>query len=189
MQTIAIVDYGSGNLRSAAKAFERAAADGAGADIVVTDDVEAIRRRRLAQLQKDAEDRAKWSRAGHGTLHTLTEKDFFGRAKESDRILVIFHRSGSSRIAQDFQEHIARIAERHMETFFAVIDAEKSQFLCNKFQIRVLPSVMLCVGGNVKQLLHGLDRIAPSGKFNLIEMEQTLFDLGILTNTNMADDA
>ncbi len=43
MQTIAIVDYGSGNLRSAAKAFERAAADEGGADIVVTDDVEAIR--------------------------------------------------------------------------------------------------------------------------------------------------
>lgn len=39
MQTVAIIDYGSGNLHSAAKAFERAARDnGIAARIVVTDD-------------------------------------------------------------------------------------------------------------------------------------------------------
>jgi imidazole glycerol-phosphate synthase subunit HisH len=43
-QTIAIVDYGSGNLKSAAKAFERAAREtGADARIVVTDDPETVR--------------------------------------------------------------------------------------------------------------------------------------------------
>ncbi|MDP2123138.1 MAG: imidazole glycerol phosphate synthase subunit HisH [Parvibaculum sp.] len=41
---VAIIDYGSGNLRSAAKAFERAARDGGmTADILVTSDPEAIR--------------------------------------------------------------------------------------------------------------------------------------------------
>ncbi|KQV09286.1 imidazole glycerol phosphate synthase subunit HisH [Devosia sp. Root105] len=45
MSTVTIIDYGSGNLRSAAKAFERAAREaGTGDDIVVTDDVEAVRR-------------------------------------------------------------------------------------------------------------------------------------------------
>jgi glutamine amidotransferase len=43
--TVAIVDYGSGNLHSAAKAFERAAAEaGLAQDIVVTSDPEAVRR-------------------------------------------------------------------------------------------------------------------------------------------------
>ncbi len=41
--TVAIVDYGSGNLHSAAKAFERAAHDtGVGAKIVVTDDPDVV---------------------------------------------------------------------------------------------------------------------------------------------------
>ncbi len=45
MKTVTIVDYGSGNLRSAAKAFERAARErGVDAEIVVTDDVETVRR-------------------------------------------------------------------------------------------------------------------------------------------------
>jgi glutamine amidotransferase len=42
--TVAIVDYGSGNLHSAAKAFERAAAEaGTGQKILVTSDPEAVR--------------------------------------------------------------------------------------------------------------------------------------------------
>jgi glutamine amidotransferase len=41
---VAIIDYGSGNLHSAAKAFERAAAEGGtGARIAVTSDPEAVR--------------------------------------------------------------------------------------------------------------------------------------------------
>jgi glutamine amidotransferase len=44
MQTVAIIDYGSGNLRSAAKAFERASREtGANADIVVTADPAVVR--------------------------------------------------------------------------------------------------------------------------------------------------
>lgn len=43
--SVAIIDYGSGNLRSAAKAFERAAADrGLGETISVTDDPEKLRK-------------------------------------------------------------------------------------------------------------------------------------------------
>lgn len=44
MQRVAIIDYGSGNLHSAAKAFERAAREGgAGGEIVVTRDPAAVR--------------------------------------------------------------------------------------------------------------------------------------------------
>ncbi|MCQ8782342.1 imidazole glycerol phosphate synthase subunit HisH [Mangrovibrevibacter kandeliae] len=44
METVAIIDYGSGNLRSATKAFERAAREsGADAQIRLTDDPEVVR--------------------------------------------------------------------------------------------------------------------------------------------------
>jgi glutamine amidotransferase len=41
--TVALIDYGSGNLRSAAKALERAARDGTGEKIVVTADPDQVR--------------------------------------------------------------------------------------------------------------------------------------------------
>jgi len=43
-ETVAIIDYGSGNLRSAAKAFERAARDAGDARVLVTQDPDAVRR-------------------------------------------------------------------------------------------------------------------------------------------------
>lgn len=44
MQRVAIIDYGSGNLHSAAKAFERAAREGsAGSKIIVTSDPDIVR--------------------------------------------------------------------------------------------------------------------------------------------------
>jgi glutamine amidotransferase len=44
MQRVAIIDYGSGNLHSAAKAFERAQREsGANAQIIVTSDPAAVR--------------------------------------------------------------------------------------------------------------------------------------------------
>ena len=42
--TVAIIDYGSGNLRSAAKAFERAAREVRAGEVVVTADPEKVRR-------------------------------------------------------------------------------------------------------------------------------------------------
>jgi glutamine amidotransferase len=43
METVAIIDYGSGNLRSAAKAFERAAREaGLAREIVVTEDADVV---------------------------------------------------------------------------------------------------------------------------------------------------
>ncbi|MPZ11612.1 MAG: imidazole glycerol phosphate synthase subunit HisH [Kiloniellaceae bacterium] len=42
--TVVIIDYGSGNLRSAAKSLERAAAEAGGGPVVVTDDPAALSR-------------------------------------------------------------------------------------------------------------------------------------------------
>lgn len=42
--TVAIIDYGSGNLHSAEKTFQRMSREGAGEAIVVTSDAEAVRR-------------------------------------------------------------------------------------------------------------------------------------------------
>jgi len=42
--TVAIIDYGSGNLRSAAKSLERAAKEAGGGPVVVTDDPAALAR-------------------------------------------------------------------------------------------------------------------------------------------------
>ncbi|ABS62855.1 imidazole glycerol phosphate synthase, glutamine amidotransferase subunit [Parvibaculum lavamentivorans DS-1] len=84
---VAIIDYGSGNLRSAAKAFERAARDaGLSADVMVTSDPDAVRGADRVVLPGVGAfgDCAAGLRAVPGMAHALTEavrkegKPFFG---------------------------------------------------------------------------------------------------------------
>lgn len=152
------------------------------------DDIEAIRKRRLAEMKKKAENEVLWRRRGHGKQVRIPEKDFFQHAKEADRVVVLVSRPGTSRYSQDIEEHFARVAERHLETFFATLDADKSPFLCNKFQLRVMPSVIVVKNHEVDKILHGLDAFMQDGKFNTVFIERRLHSLGLLTHTDIADD-
>jgi len=57
---VAIIDYGSGNLKSASKAFERASREsGVNAKVELTSDAERVR---LADLFKDSSNRLEHAR-------------------------------------------------------------------------------------------------------------------------------
>ena len=153
------------------------------------DDLEAIRRKRMAEMRKEAEQKVMWKRNGHGSMQHITEKEFFARAKSCERMVAIMYRAGSSRYADDLVAHISRVAERHLETLFVTLDAEKSMFLCTKLQIRILPSLILVKDSEIDRLLLGLDQISSTGKFSTKGIEKRLFDFQMLTDTNIADDA
>lgn len=154
------------------------------------DQLEAIRRRRIEELRKQAEDRARWKRNGHGSVHRIIEKEFFTRAKGIPRMVAIFLRPGMSRYADDFIEHVTRVAQAHLETLFVTLDAEKSPFLCERLCLRVMPSLALVKDGEIAQTMPGLDQFCNSqGKFTTVTVEKRLFDLSLLIDTNIADDS
>jgi hypothetical protein len=152
------------------------------------DDIEAIRKRRIAEMRNKAENEALWRRRGHGALAHIEEKEFFQHCKETNRVIVYVTRPGTTRYAQDVQDHLARVAERHVETYFAVLNADKSPFLCEKFQLRVMPSVLLVKNHVVDKVLHGLEAFTVDEKFSTAGIERRLFDLEIVTHTDIADD-
>lgn len=56
------------------------------------DDIEALRERRILQMRRAAERRAKWRALGHGEYGEVPEKEFFAAAKASDRLVCHFYR-------------------------------------------------------------------------------------------------
>lgn len=152
------------------------------------DDLEAIRMRRLAQMKKQAEDHALWRRNGHGSVHHISEKEFFARAKGPLRMVAIFYRKGSSRYANDFVDHISRIAQSHLETLFVTLDAEKSPFLCTRLNIRILPSIVMVKNGEIDKMLPGLDQLCSTGDLRTSDIEKRLYDFGMLTDTTIGDN-
>lgn len=159
-------------------------------DKIDEDGLEQIRQRRLAQMKREAEQLAQWRRDGHGSVHHVAEKDFFTHAKRAQRMVAVFYRKGTSRYTDDLLEHIARVAQAHLETLFITLDAEKSPFLTNRLNIRVMPSIILTKNGEIEQMLVGLDRLCgSSGKFSTVGIERRLFELEMITNTNIGDDS
>ncbi|KAI0558139.1 Csa-Phosducin 3 [Gracilaria domingensis] len=152
------------------------------------DDLEVIRRKRLAEMKKEAEEKAVWRRNGHGTVHRITEKEFFSRAKASKRMVCIMFRPGSNKYAEDLLEHTGRIAQRHLETLFTAMDVEKAPFLCDRLNIRVLPSIILVKDSEIDQVLVGLDQMSTTGKFTTAGIEKRLHSFSMLTSTEIADD-
>ena len=56
------------------------------------DDIEALRERRIQQMRRAAERRAKWRAQGHGEYAEVPEKEFFAAAKASERLVCHFYR-------------------------------------------------------------------------------------------------
>jgi hypothetical protein len=139
-------------------------------------------------MKAKAENEIMWRRRGHGKLCHITEKEFFKHGKEAQRMVALVTRPGTSRYALDIEEHLGRVAEQHMETFFAVINADKSPFLCEKFALQVMPSVILVKNKEISQVLHGLDVLAPDGKFSTTGIEARLHALGLVTHTDIGDN-
>ncbi|CAN1156267.1 Thioredoxin domain-containing protein 9 homolog [Linum perenne] len=62
-------------------------------DRLDTDDLEALRERRMQQMKKMAEKRRRWISLGHGDYTEIpAEKDFFSVVKASDRVVCHFYR-------------------------------------------------------------------------------------------------
>ena len=61
-------------------------------------------------------------------------KEFFHAAKTSDNLVVHFYRP-TTRYCLNVDAHFEKLAEKHMETRFVKINAEKSDYLVDKLGI------------------------------------------------------
>jgi len=152
------------------------------------DDLEILRRRRIAEMKRQAERRREWRFNGHGHLSHLSEKEFFDVTKKSERVVLCFYRPGSNRYSDDLIHHLRKLAENHLEAKFVVLDATKSPFLTDRLKIWCLPSITLIVKGRTDKTFHGLGEISPKGNLDTLALEQVLFDSNILTNTALSDE-
>jgi len=107
------------------------------------DDLSVLRQKRLQEMKKRAQQQMEWKTNGHGEYSGLyDQKAFFDACKVSDRMVVHFYRNSSPR-CEIFDMHFKVLAGKHMETKFCKIDAEKSPFLCERLNIKIIPTVLL----------------------------------------------
>ncbi|VFQ93841.1 unnamed protein product [Cuscuta campestris] len=143
------------------------------------DDIEVLRERRLQQMKKMAEKRSRWKSLGHGEYsEIMAEKDFFSVVKASERVVCHFYRENWPCKVVD--KHMRILAERHMETRYVKIHAEKSPFLAEKLKITVLPTIALVKNAKVEDYVVGFDELGGKDDFTTEELEERLAKAGVI---------
>lgn len=137
-------------------------------------ELEELRERRKEGMRRQAERRERMRLLGHGEYRVCTdEKDFFAQAKTSDRLVVHFGRNATPR-CEILDGHLKKLCRTHFETKFLFCNAEKSPFLADRLNIRVLPSLVLVKGGKVVEVLVGFEQFGNRDDFSTSAMERVL---------------
>lgn len=129
------------------------------------DDLEAIRERRLKQMQKLQTQKQEYKNLGHGTYDTITsEKEFFEISKKSDRVVCSFYIDTSFR-CKIVDKHLAQLCLKHFEARFIRLNAEKAPFLTERLKIKVMPTILMVKDTNVIDRIVGFDDLGNSDNF------------------------
>lgn len=144
------------------------------------DDFEALRQKRRQEMQKKMSQEQAWRQLGHGRYAEMTDtKDFFNAAKKSERMVVHFYRGVTPR-CEIIDAHLQRLAEKHVETRFVKVNAEKNPFLVERLHIIMLPTLVLCKDGKTQHSIIGFDEFGGTDDFDTEDVAYILAQHGVL---------
>merc|ERR1719201_1012563 len=128
----------------------------------------------MLEMKKKAEQQQDNVSNGHGKLMKISDQqEFFGAAKKSNRMVVIFTRN-SNKYGKAMLEHAELLAGRHLEARFLWVDAENAPFLTDRLNIYMLPTIVCIKDNKVHKQHNGLNEIDGSGKYTSGTLEYLL---------------
>ncbi|KAJ9459414.1 Thioredoxin domain-containing protein 9-like protein [Diplonema papillatum] len=149
------------------------------------DDLEVIRRKRLQQLKKMKEQKDKWVRKGHGVVQEIASpEDFFKACKDHERVVVHFYREATER-CKLLNEHLVKVAPKHWETMFTKVDVEKVPGLAERYNVFMLPTLMLVEGGTTHHSIIGFDEFGGKDNFPTSRFVAVLAHHGMINEKGM----
>ena len=130
------------------------------------DDIDAIRARRLIELQKNASQQNKYAAMGHGTYTEITEPEFLDTVTKSPRAIVHFYHDEFAR-CKAVDKNLGLVAPLVMGCRFVKINANKCPFFVSKLSIKVLPTIVYFVEGKTVHRLVGFAELGGIDDFAL----------------------
>ncbi|KAF8820331.1 thioredoxin domain-containing protein [Cardiosporidium cionae] len=153
--------------------IDQAAADSKHWEHRDDDELYHIRERRIQELKNQQSKRSHLQKIGHGTYVEVTEEEFSTIIPQAQKAACHFYCEEFSR-CKIIDSHIAKIAPVYLETRFIKMDARKCPFFTAKLRIRVLPTVVLFVDGNIVHSIVGFDDFGGYDLFPTSSLSQIL---------------
>ncbi len=123
-------------------------------------EIDRLRKNRLAQLKSRAAARQSWVALGHGKYVELESEASFLQANASGlhaRLVCAIVPEGSLD-GQLLAGHMRALAAVHVETYFCWLRAEGAPMMMQMVDLLRLPALLLCAEGKVVHTLYGVDR-------------------------------
>merc|ERR1711939_793703 len=128
-------------------------------------DLASLRKKRIQQMQKDAQLKKELAKIGHGKYEEIAdEKEFFATAKKSEWMVCHFYRDATWR-CEIVDKHLKLLATKCFKTRFVKINAEKSPFLVERLKVFMLPTLACVSKGQVVDYVVGFDDLGGTDDF------------------------
>uniref|UniRef100_T1G6U5 Phosducin domain-containing protein n=1 Tax=Helobdella robusta TaxID=6412 RepID=T1G6U5_HELRO len=137
-----------------------------------------IREARMAEFKKATERLNEMKQSQHGDYNEiLEEKQFLDTTIAEERCIVHFFHPDFRRCAI-MDGHLKNLAQKHFESRFIKINAEKAKFFVTKLKVYVLPTVLCFKKGVVVDRLIGFDDLGNTDDFTTGVLENHLSKSG-----------
>lgn len=149
------------------------------------DDIEVLRRKRMEEMKRGQKQKQEWLANGHGTYREIRDQqDFFDQVKASKRVVAAFYRSSTAR-CEIVDKHLSLLAQKHIETKFIKINAEKSPFLVERLKIWMIPTIVLIKDTHTEHSIVGFDEFGAVDDFDTDVVERVLHEHAMLLDSFM----
>jgi len=149
-------------------------------DSLDANDITAIRKKRIADMQLKARKLQEWRALGHGQFHEVgDQKDWFAEVKANERVVCHFYRPTTWR-CEIVDKHLEKLAAKHLETRFIKLNAEKSPFLCERLNVVLMPTILMTKDSHTLDTIEGFDDLGGTDKFTTLTLEKRLAQKGAI---------
>mmetsp|Transcript_32260 Transcript_32260/g.30749 ORF Transcript_32260/g.30749 Transcript_32260/m.30749 type:complete len:291 (-) Transcript_32260:353-1225(-) len=125
-----------------------------------------IREMRLRVIKDQQREKIENVGKGHGQYREITQDEFLNEMISSKIVVCHFYHAEFARCAI-IDHHIQKLVQRHVETKFVKINAEKAPFFVSKLSIRSMPTLVIFYDGIAADKIIGFEGLSdkmPEGK-------------------------
>lgn len=137
-----------------------------------TEDYEVLREKRYKLLKLQHQQQQMWLSKKHGQYTEVQdEREWFEACQGSMNVVCHFY-TDSSMNCKIMDKHLGLLAEKHPETRFIKINAEKSPFLTQRLSIWMMPTVLLLQNSQTVDKLEGFAALGNKEDFSTATLER-----------------
>ncbi|KAK1939134.1 thioredoxin family protein [Babesia divergens] len=137
------------------------------------DTLDRFREARLKKLKEIHAKRMEFFNQGYGKLIEVdSDSHFFDVARNTKYVVAHFSRPTTVR-SQYLDEKMYEICQTYFNTKFIKVNVEKTPFLCQRFNIWCLPTLMIIIDGKTNHSIIGFHEFGGDG-FTLDEFTKVL---------------